>query len=62
MRKRRKFMFVRLDLTHHDAIALEEQAFSFGMTVSDFVTFLCVNSVARYRVACGEKNMKKSEV
>lgn len=55
MVRKRKFMFVRLDLMHHDAVALEEQAFSFGMSVSDFVTFLCVNSVARYRAACGEE-------
>lgn len=54
-------MLAILDLTPEDAAVLKEQASVFRLSLSKFVTFLCVNSVCRYR-ANRDKNNEKSEV
>ena len=48
---KRKTKLLRVALREQDWMMLEEQAHSFGMKLPEMISFLCVNSVCRYRVS-----------
>lgn len=58
----RKFELILLDLPKEFADLLFEYASSLGMSVNEFVTFLCVSSVSRYRASRDKNNEKDCEV
>ena len=56
MVKGRKRLLLLLDLTPEESILLREQASGIGLNLNQFVTFLCVNSVCRYRANRDKNN------
>ena len=61
-RNDRRRKLVLIDLWALDLELLDEQAFTFGMSLNEFVSFLCVNSVCRYRSGREKNEIEKGEV